>query len=176
MSLSDVNKLEYSELRSYKIALGKQTIYKNRFQYSDLVKKCLDGEINCYEFQWDFVEIHRNDMKINEKFIDKVSRFGINSKISFQTDSKIENFCSLLGYQIVPMCEFLDDDLSEKSFYHELEQVYSEMLKYIEDPSVIQNDSEMLKFVVIFFTVVSCFAYSVLNTTIFNLVWQSTTI
>lgn len=129
-SLDNVNKLEYSELTSYKILVSQQIVYENRFQYIDLVKNCLAGKINCYRFQWDFFEIYHNDSKIFDKFIDKVNRSGISSEISFHTDSKIENFCSLLGDQLVPMCEFLDDSLSEENFYHKLKHVYSEMLKY----------------------------------------------
>ena len=46
------------------------------------------------------------------------------------------------------------------------------MLEYNESSSVIKNDREVLKFVIIFFTVVTYFAYSILNSTIFNLIWQ----
>ena len=86
----------------------------------DLVKKCLDGKINCYPLQWDFFEIYQNDMKILDKVIKKVSRYRIDSEMNFHTDSKIENFSSLLGDQLVPMCDFLDDGLSEESFYQTL--------------------------------------------------------
>ena len=129
-SLYEVEKSEYSELTSYRIVLQDQIYYENRFQYIDLVKKCLDGEINCYEFQWDFVEIYQNDITSLDKLIEKVSQYGIDSEMNFHTDSKIENFSSLLSDQLLPMCEFLDDGLSEESFYQKLEQVYSEMLKY----------------------------------------------
>ena len=175
-SLYEVEKSEYSELTSYRIVLQEQIYYENRFQYIDLVKKCLDGEINCYALQWDFFEIFHNDMKTLDKLIKKVSRYGIDSDINFHTDSKIENFSSLLGDHLVPMCDFLDDGLSEESFSHKLGQVYFEMLKYTESTSVIKNDSEVLKFVIIFFTVVGSLAYWVLNPTIFNLLWQSTNI
>lgn len=175
-SLYEVEKSEYSELTSYRIVLQEQIYYENRFQYIDLVKKCLDGEINCYALQWDFFEIYQNDMKTLDKLIKKVSQYGIDSEMNFHTDSKIENFSSLLDDQLVPMCDFLDDGLSEESFYQKLEQVYSEMLKYTEETSVIKNDSEVLKFIIIFFTVVASLAYSVLNPTIFNLLWQSTNI
>lgn len=175
-SLYEVEKSEYSELTSYRIVLQEQIYYENRFQYIDLVKKCLDGEINCYALQWDFFEIYQNDMKTLDKLIKKVSQYGIDSEMNFHTDSKIENFSSLLDDQLVPLCDFLDDGLSEESFYQKLEQVYSEMLKYTESTSVIKNDSEVLKFIIIFFTVVASLAYSVLNPTIFNLLWQSTNI
>ena len=170
-SLYEVENSEYSELTSYSIALEKQIFYNNRFQYRNLVKKCLDGEINCHAFQWDFFEIYQNDLEISNKFIDKVNLSGISSEISFHNDSKIENFSSLLGDQLVPMCDSLDESLSKKVFSQKLKQVYSEMLKYTESTSVIKNDSEVLKFVMIFFTVVTCLAYSVLNPTIFNLLW-----
>ena len=75
-------------------------------------------------------------------------------KRSFETSSlRIEIETSMeLDDQLVPMYDFLDDGLSEESFYHKLEQVYSEMLKYTESTSVIKNDSEVLKFIIIFFT------------------------
>lgn len=175
-SLYEVDKSEYSELTSYRIVLQEQIYYENRFQYIDLVKKCLDGEINCYALQWDFFEIYQNDMKTLDKLIKKVSRSGIDGEMNFHTDSKIENFSSLIDDQLVPLCDFLDDGLSEESFYHKLEQVYFEMLKYTESISVIKNDNEVLKFLIIFFTVVASLAYSVLNPTLFNLLWQSTNI
>ena len=132
----EVDKSEYSELTAYQILLSQQICYENRFQYIDLVKKCLDGKINCYAFQWDFFEISRNDMKTLEKLIKKVSRSGIDGEMNFHTDSKIENFSSLIDDQLVPMCDFLDDGLSEESFYQKLEEVYSEMLKYIRDVKI----------------------------------------
>lgn len=55
---------EYSELILYRIVLEEQIFYKNQSHYIDLVKKCLDGEINCYEFQWDFFEIYYADMGV----------------------------------------------------------------------------------------------------------------
>lgn len=65
--------------------------------------------------QWDFFEIYHNDMKTLDELIKKVSRYGIDSEINFHTDSKIENFSSLLNDQLVLMCDFLDDGLSEES-------------------------------------------------------------
>nr|YP_010472041.1 hypothetical protein N4M20_pgp143 [Navicula arenaria]YP_010472102.1 hypothetical protein N4M20_pgp082 [Navicula arenaria]UVG41506.1 hypothetical protein [Navicula arenaria]UVG41567.1 hypothetical protein [Navicula arenaria] len=119
-SLYEVEKSEYSELTSYRIVLQEQIYYENRFQYIDLVKKCLDEEINCYEFQSDFVEIYQNDITALDKLIDKVSQYGIDSEMNFHTDSKIENFSSLLDDQLVPLCDFLADGLTEESFYHKL--------------------------------------------------------
>ena len=151
-SLYEVDKSEYSELTAYQILLSQQICYENRFQYIDLVKKCLDGEINCYALQWDFFEIYQNDMEHLDKLIKKITQSGIDSEMNFYTNSKIKNFSSLLDNQLVPMCDFLDDGLSEERFYHKLGQVYSEMLKYTESTSVIKNDSEVLKFIIIFFT------------------------
>ena len=52
-SLYKGEKSEYSELISYRIILQEQIYYENWFQYIDLIKKCLDGEINYYALQWD---------------------------------------------------------------------------------------------------------------------------
>ena len=51
-------------------------------------------------------------MKTLDKLIKKVSQYEINSKMNFHTNSKIENFSSLIGDQLAPMCDFLDDGLS----------------------------------------------------------------
>ena len=130
-SLYRVNRLEFSELNSYIMILQQQIYYKNRFQYINLIKRCLDGEINCYKLQWDFFEMYQNDMKTTdiEKLIKTVSKYEIDSEMNFDIDSKIENFSSLLDDRLVPMCDFLDDSLSEESFYRQLQQIYSEMLK-----------------------------------------------
>ena len=66
-SLYEFEKSEYSELTSYKIVLKKQIYYENRFQYIDLVRKCINNYINCYRFQWDFFEIYQNDMQTFDK-------------------------------------------------------------------------------------------------------------
>ena len=111
--------------------LQQQIYYKNRFQYINLIKRCLDGEINCYRLQWDFFEMYQNDMKATDidKLIKTVSKYEIDSEMNFDIDSKIENFSSLLDDRLVPMCDFLDDSFSEESFYRQLQQIYSEMLK-----------------------------------------------
>lgn len=70
-SLYEVKKSEDSELSSYRIVLQKQIFYQNRSQYIDLVKKCLDGKINCYAFQWDFTEIFQNDLKTSDRLVKK---------------------------------------------------------------------------------------------------------
>ena len=103
-SLYEVDKSEDSELAAYQILLSQQICYQNRFQYIDLVKKCLDGEINCYTLQWDFFGIYQNDMKTLDKLINKVSQYGIDGEMNFHTNSKIENFSSLLDDQLVHLC------------------------------------------------------------------------
>ena len=66
-SLYEVEKSDDSELTSYMIVLQKQIYYENRFQYIDLVRKCINNYINCYRFQWDFFEIYQNDMQTFDK-------------------------------------------------------------------------------------------------------------
>lgn len=129
-SLYDINKSEYSELTSYQIILQQQVFYDNRSQYIDLIQKCIDGEINCYAFQFDFFDIYYDHIEISNKLIENLNQ----SEISFSTDSKIKNF-SLLLDELVPMCEFLDEGLSEKGFYRKIEKIYSNIQKYAESTS-----------------------------------------
>ena len=116
---------EHSELISYMIILEKQIYYNNRFQYIDLVRKCINNDINCYRFQWDFFEIYQNDIKTLDKFINNIIRYGLDSEINFFIDSSVENFYSLIADRLLPLCDFLNYNISEKSFYHKLEQIYS---------------------------------------------------
>ena len=76
-SLYEVRKSEYFELASYEIVLQQEIFYQNRSQYVDLIKQCLNGEINCYTFQWDFFEIYYNDLKTFDELVKKVSRYRI---------------------------------------------------------------------------------------------------
>ena len=69
----DENKSEYFELSSYRIILEEQVFYKNRFQYIDLIKKYIDGNINCYTFQWDFFDLYHNNGKILDKLIENLN-------------------------------------------------------------------------------------------------------
>ena len=50
-SLYEMEKSGYSELTSSQILLSQQFFYESRLKYIDLVKNCLHGKINCYEFQ-----------------------------------------------------------------------------------------------------------------------------
>lgn len=133
-SLYDINKSEYSELTSYQTILQQQVFYDNRSQYIDLIQKCIDGEINCYAFQWDFFAIYYDHIKIYHKLIENLNQAGISSEISFYTDSKIKNF-SLLIDELVPICEFLNEGLSERGFYRKMEKIYSNIQKYAESTS-----------------------------------------
>lgn len=70
-SLYEVDKSEFAELSSYYIVLEEQILYRNRYKYIDLVKKCLNGKINCYALQWDFFEIYNSEFEIFDKLIKK---------------------------------------------------------------------------------------------------------
>lgn len=120
--------------------------------------------INCYAFQWEFFEIYYNDLKTFDELVKKVSRYGIDSEMNFHTDLKIKNFSSLVSDNLLPICEFLDEGPSEQGFYRKLKQVYSKIL----DLEYGESDREVLKFVMILFTLLTSLAYSLLSPTIFN--------
>jgi hypothetical protein len=122
-SLYYENQSEYDELLSYKIILEEQVFYANRFQYTDLIKKYLDGQINCYTFQWDFFDLYHNHGEVYDKFIENVNQAGISSEISFSTNSK-KNFYLLIN-ELIPMCNALDDGLTEARFDLEIKKIYS---------------------------------------------------
>jgi len=129
-SLYYENRSEYHELLSYRIILEEQVFYENRFQYIDLIKKYMDGKINCYTFQWDFFDLYQSHRKISNKFIENLNQSGISSNISFSKNSKRENF-SLLVEEMVPLCDALDDGLTENRFDLEIKKIYSDIKKII---------------------------------------------
>lgn len=111
------NRLEYRELVSYQIILEEQVFYANRSEYINLIQKYIDDEINCYQFQWNFFDILHHHMEIYDKLIKNLNQFEIN----FSSDIKMKEF-SLLVNDLVPMCEFLDDGLSEKDFHRRMKK------------------------------------------------------
>lgn len=165
ISLKDENKSEYFELLDYDIVLEKQGFYENRFQYVDLIKKYIDGEINCYAFQWDFFDLYHDHLKI----LDNLKRnLNQSSSITFSIDSKMENFCSLVEH-LVPLCEFLDEGVTEERFDREIKKIYSDMQNYAPLTSAIYNDFEVLGSTMIFFTVVTTIAYCFLKPEVYSL-------
>ena len=129
-SLYNENRSEYDELVSYRIILENQVFYENRFQYIELIQKYIDGKINCYTLQWDFFDLYNNHLEIHDKLIENLNQSGISSNISFWKDSKMENF-SLLVDEMVPLCDALDDGLTEDRFDIEIKKIYSKMEKII---------------------------------------------
>ena len=81
-SLYNENRSEYQELVSYQIILEEQVFYENRFQYIDLIKKYIDGKINCYTFQWDFFDLHRSHSKILDNLIENLNQSAISNEVS----------------------------------------------------------------------------------------------
>lgn len=125
--LGNINKLEADEFRAYKIILEKQVFYQNRSQYINLIQKCINDEINCWEVEWTFFELYSDDLKILEQKI----MCSNEDEISFDTDSKIENF-SLVLDELHSICELLDDLVTEENFYLRLKKIYSDIQKYSE--------------------------------------------
>jgi hypothetical protein len=165
ISLKRANKSEYLELLDYHIVLENQVFYENRFQYGDLIKKYIDGEINCYAFQWDFFDLYYEHLEISDNLRRNLNQ---SSSITFSIDSKMKNFCSLME-DLVPLCEFLDEGVTEERFDREIKKIYSDMQKYAPSTSAIYNDFEVLGFTMIFFTVVTTIAYCFLKPEVYSL-------
>lgn len=163
-SLNHDNK-EYLDLLDYDIVLEKQVFYENRFQYLDLIKKYIDGEINCYAFQWDFFDLYYADLKIFDNLKENLNQ---SSSITFSIDSKIENFSSLVN-NLVPFCEFLDDGLTKEKFDLEIKKIYFDMQKYAQSTSAIYNDFEVLKSTMIFFIIITTIDYCFLKPEVYSL-------
>ena len=125
-SLYRENKAEYSELLSYDIILTKQVFYENRFQYIELIRKYFEGEINCYSFQWGFFDLYNDHLEIMDNIKNSLDESSV---ITFSSDSKMENFSSLVE-ELVPICDALDDSLTEERFHLEIQKIFDKIQQY----------------------------------------------
>ena len=138
LSLKNNAESEYHKLLEYEIILEKKIFYDNRSQYIHLIKNYIDGEINCYAFQWDFFELYQNHLAISDNLIEN---FNQSSSITFYTDSKVEHFSSLIN-EIVGLCEFLDEGVTPEKFDKEIKKIYNNMQKYVLTTSSIYYNTE----------------------------------
>ena len=165
--LDTKNQIKYKELCDelvlYQIRLEQQVYYNNRFDYINLIQKFVNGEINCYRFQWDFFEIYYHHIVIYENLKPEDATFDMNSNI--------ENFESLVD-ELLTICEFLENGLSEKEFDQQLKKIYLKIQKYVELPLINYNDEQVLQFIMLVFSTLTILFYSFLNPSLFNLIWQ----
>ena len=86
-------------------------------------------------------------------------------------NSNIENFESLVD-ELLTICEFLENGLSEKEFDQQLKKIYLKIQKYVELPLINYNDEQVLQFIMLVFSTLTILFYSFLNPSLFNLIWQ----
>lgn len=85
----------------------------------------------------------------------------------FSINSESTKFGELIE-DIFGECEFYDKDISDESFRSLIREALLEMKECV----ATYNDSEALQSVMVFFVFVSAIVYSVLNPTLFSLVWR----
>ena len=87
---------------------------------------------------------------------------------NFSIHSNSSEFSNLINFILY----YKEDDEDDDQYLSVLEITLSELRDYGNPASRISKDNAVLRSTIIFFTVITSLVYSVLNFTLFNLVWQ----
>ena len=177
---------ESLELMSYRIILEDQITYNNREKYISLLEEHIkepfyndlediDLYLESYSAIVELSELFDQDLEDFYLLENKILKEGITILDNFSIDS-ISN-SSEFSSSIAFIVQFdVDEEISEEDYGIIMEGTLSELRNCVNRASRICNDNEVLRSTMIFFTVVTFLAYSVLNPTIFNLLQQSVNI
>lgn len=188
------SKTEYMELLSYQVVLENQIIYDNPYRYISLVEKLLeevmnqspdlDEFYNLDEFNDPYlvsaseeistlIEKNLEDFDILEQ---KIRKEGITILDNFQINC--EN-SKKFRFELNIINRFFDDANSEEE-YVILVDTFPLLLKeslpylryYANPDSGLLKDNQILREIMILFTIITGVAYTFLNSTLFNLIWK----
>ena len=170
-----LNGVEERELSSYKIILENQIYYNQRDLYISFIEEYLRenaaGTDGTGLFIYEFFALYRESQGDCRALEAEILETGISRLENFSINSESTKFGELIE-DIFGECEFYDKNISDESFRSLIREALLEMKECV----ATYNDSEALQSVMVFFVFVSAIAYSVLNPSIFNLLWQSTNI
>ena len=180
----DLCESESMELMSYRIILEDQITYNNREKYISLLEEHIkepfyndfdDLDIESYSAILELSELFDQDLEDFHLLENKILKEGITILDNFSIDL-ISN-SSEFSEWITDIVRFdIDEEISEDDYRSIMEFRLSKLRDCVNRASRICNDNEVLRSTMIFFTVVTFLAYSVLNPTIFNLLQQSVNI
>lgn len=168
-----LNDVEELELLSYKIILGNQIYYNQRDLYISFIEEYLRenaaGTDGTGLFIYEFFALFRESQGDGRALEAEILETGISRLENFSINSESTKFGELIE-DIFGECEFYDKDISDEdeSFRSWIRETLLEMKECV----ATSNDSEALQSVMVFFVFVSAIAYSVLDPTLFSLVWQ----
>jgi hypothetical protein len=174
--------VELRELLSYQIILESQIFYNNRNLYISFLEQSLRENLTSdFELDLDssfqserglfkFSELYDKNIEDYQVLEKKFLKEGIEVLDNFRIDSNAKEFSELISF-IINLDDCDEIYQSEGDMTIILENALSDLRNY--STSTTYNDNEVLILTVIFFTILTSFVYSVLNPTIFNLLWQS---
>ena len=179
LSKNKSNKLndgEKLELLSYKIILENQIYYNQRDLYISFIEEYLRekdaGTDGTGLFIYEFFTLYGKSQRDSRTLEAEILETGISRLENFSINSESTKFGDLIE-DIFGECEFYDKDLSDisdESFRSLIRRILLEMKECVATST--SNDNEVLPSVMVFFVFVSAIAYSVLNPTLFSLVWR----
>ena len=169
-----LNGVEERELSSYKIILENQIYYNQRDLYISFIEEYLRenaaGTDGTGLFIYEFFALYRESQGDCRALEAEILETGISRLENFSINSESTKFGELIE-DIFGECEFYDKDISDESFRSLIREALLEMKECV----ATYNDSEALQSVMVFFVFVvfvSAIAYSVLDPTLFSLVWR----
>ena len=167
-----LNDVEELELLSYQIILANQIYYNQRDLYISFIEEYLRenaGTDGTGLFIYEFFALYRESQSDCRALEAEILETGISRLENFSINSESTKFGELME-DIFGECEFYNKDISDEdeSFRSWIRETLLEMKECVAP----YNDSEALQSVMVFFVFVSAIAYSVLDPTLFSLVWQ----
>ena len=176
---SSLSELEEEELTSYQIILQNQITYNNRQKYIFLleehIKESFDDLNNSLETTSAIVQISElfdQDLEYFCFLKDKILKEGITVLEDFSIDSlsNSDEFSDLIT-DVLQCGE--EQEIAEEDYFSIMEINLSNLRDCANGVSITFNDNKVLQFVMVFFTIVTLFAYSILDPHLFSLIWQN---
>ena len=168
-----LNDAEKSELLSYQVILANQIYYNDRNLYISLIEEYLREDAAGIDgtnlFIYEFFDLSRKSRDDSWVLDAEVLETGISRLDNFSIDSESTTFADLVE-TVFGECECYDENITDELFRSLIKITLSDMKECVK--AYASNDSEVLKFVMTFFAVVTFLVYSFLNPNLFHLVWQ----
>lgn len=161
--------LEERELSSYQIILSNQVFYNDRSLYISLIEEYLTenaGSAGSRLFVYEFYKLWRRSIAKYATLEHEILDQGISRLNNFSINSESKKFSELLE-DIFTECQFkYEEEMTDDVFRWLIKNQFLEIKECLN--SYTYNDTEVLQFVMIFFSVTTTLMYSFLKAEVFS--------
>lgn len=182
----DLSESGFRELLSSQIILENQITYNKREKYISLLEEHikeplgadfedfedLETYLDSYSPMYEFSELFDQDLEDFHLLEKKILKEGITVLDNFSIDSISSSKEFSNEIRLILHLDDVDEEMSENDYRIFMESTLLRLRDCANRDSRIYKDNEVLQSVMIFFSSISVIAYSVLNPSLFSLIWQ----